>query len=366
MSMIFFKGQITYLKSCFDISLISSPGEELCNAAETDNVAFYPIPMERDINVFKDLISLFRLIKLFKRERPDIIHCNTPKGALLSLMAGFFTSVPHRIYFVHGLRYQGALGVKRRILILLEKLSCLFATNIIAVSQGVKQILQKEITKKNIEVIAFGSSNGIDLNLFNKDRYDRSSLKRELNIPQNDFVFGFIGRIVSDKGINELVHAFKNLCLTYSDITLLLIGGLEQNLDPLKPETLKEIAENGKIIHCGVQADVKPFLSIMDVLSFPSYREGFGMSVMEANAMGVPAIVSNITGCNEIVENGINGYLIEPRNIVDLIEKMRFCITNKEILNGMSLNCRKIVQSKFSRDIVWNEALTKYRSIAGI
>ena len=365
-SLIFFKGQIAFLKNEFDVNLVSSPGEKLDEATREENVKSHYISMAREINLAKDIRGLFKFIRLFSTEKPELIHCNTPKGSLLSLFAGFVTGVPHRIYYVHGLRYQGALGFKKKLLMFLEKVSCFCATDIIAVSDGVRKVLNKQITKKQIKVIGFGSSNGLDLKSFNKSFYDAEKIRQELGISGNDLVFGFVGRLVGDKGINELVHSFKTLSDNHKNNKLVLIGNFENKLDPLKKSTLEEIQENKNIFYLGFQSDIKPYLAIFDVFVFPSYREGFGISLMEANAMGVPAISSDIIGCNEIIKDGINGFLIEPGNENELYKKMEYCIINKNTIGGMALNCREIIRSKYSQEFVWENSLNLYKEIANV
>jgi len=362
-SLVFFKGQISILKNEFDVHLVSSPDDNLNVTSKREKVKSHSISMEREISLFKDLKGLFQFIFLFIKERPNVIHCNTPKGAFLSLVAGYITKVPKRIYFVHGLRYQGANGLKRKVLMFMEKTSCYFATDVIAVSDGVRKVLNREVTNKAVELIGFGSSNGIDLDSFDRNNYNKEEIRLSLDISKDDFVFGFVGRLVGDKGINELVHSFKKISKDCNNTKLVLIGGFENQLDPLKQETLNEIKTNKQIIYLGIQSDVKPFLSIINVFTFPSYREGFGMSLMEANAMGVPAISSNITGCNEIVIEGVSGFLIKPKNEFELFEKMKYCITNKSLIETMSLNCRNSISLKFSQKIFWKKALVTYLSI---
>lgn len=361
--MMFFKGQISVLKTLFDIHLVSSPGPLLENAARNESVKMHPLQMSREIEILKDIVSFFKIVKLLFSERPDVIHCNTPKASLLFLSAGFFTRIPCRIYYVHGFKYHGAEGRKRKFLVLIEKITCFFATDIIAVSKGVQKELANDITNKKVHIIGNGSINGINLSLFDATGYDKSQIRNDLGINSLDYVFGFIGRLVGDKGINELVTAFTKLTQNYSNIKLLLIGAGEEHLDPIKSETLDQIQTNKNILAVGFQDDVKPFIVAMDLFVFPSYREGFGLSVMEANAMGVPAISSNIMGCNEIIEEGINGFLFPPKDAVALYEKMEFCLKNRPITEKMSLECREVINKKYAQDYVWSNSLTCYKEL---
>ena len=358
MSLSFFKGQIGKLSKDFDITLISSPSEELEQIAHSENVKSTAISMKRDISIIDDIVSLLKILWLFIIQRPDVIHCNTPKASLLSLVAGFFLKIPVRIYYVHGLRYEGASGKKRKFLIAIEKISCFCATDIIAVSYGVRKEVESVLTSKKVSVIHHGSPNGLNIKDFSVKSYDLKAIRDEYSINKEDFVFGFVGRLVGDKGINELVHAFNKL--EQRNIKLLLIGRYETNLDPLKQETLDIIKENPNIIEFGFQSDVKKFLSIMDLFVSPSYREGFGLSVLEANLMQIPVLVSKITGYSEIVIEDKNGFFINSKNENDLYEKMNELLESKSKLIAMKKKCRSEVVVKYDHESVLKHALLYY------
>lgn len=363
-SLFFFKGQINYLKSTFDVEIVSSDEGSLFEIAKSEKVNYHIVNTKREISLFYDIKSLVNFIFLFIKQKPDIIHCNTPKGSLLALAAGYLVKVKKRIYFVHGLRYQGEKGIKMKILILMEKLSCMFATDIIAVSNGVKIELNKSITDKEILVVGYGGVNGIDLNDFNRDDFDKNKIRNVLEIDQNDFVFGFIGRIVKDKGINELVEAFTSLQKKYQNIKLLLVGHEENSSNQISNLTKKIIQENKDIIVLGYQKNVKPYFVAMDTFLFPSYREGFGMVLIEAGAMGLVSISSDIIGCNEIIEEGKNGFLITPKSVLELKRKMEIILSHREILIPMSIKAREIVEIKFNNKIVWKNYLETYKKIS--
>lgn len=273
MSLNFFKGQINELSKEFDVTLISSPDNVLKKIAQRENVKYRTIAMKRDISLKDDISGFLKFLYLFAKERPQIIHCNTPKASLLGLTSGYLTRVPTRIYYIHGLRYEGTTGKKRQLLVALEKLNCFCATDIIAVSNGIKQKVEQQLTKKPVRVIHNGSANGLDINEFTNNGYNLKVIREEYGISENDFVFGFVGRLVKDKGIEELVGAFNQL--EQKDIKLILVGKYEPDLDPLSRETLQIIKSNPNIIEVGFQKDVKKFLSIMDLFVSPSYREGF-------------------------------------------------------------------------------------------
>ena len=361
-SLSFFEKQISEINKIFDVTLVSSPGSELKKIADTEKVKFRSIAMKREISLKDDILSFSKFLWLFSTQRPDVIHCNTPKASLLSLVAGYMTRTPNRIYYIHGLRYEGATGKKRKLLKNIEKLNCFCATHIIAVSNGVKQKVEQQLTSKQVDVINYGSANGMDIDSFQSDNYDTDEIRKAYDITKEDFVFGFVGRLVGDKGVNELVNAFNKL--EQKNIKLLLVGRYENELDPLDRETINLIKNNKKIIEVGFQTDVKKFLSIMDLFVSPSYREGFGLSVLEANLMKIPALVTNITGYSEIINEGKNGFFVEPKTSEELFKKMSHILRTKEKLKNMKQDCFDEVANKYNRKEVLKKALEYYSQFA--
>ncbi len=359
LSFIFFKGQIKRLKEIFYIELVSSPGKKLKEVSKEEGVNSFTIPMKRNIAPFDDLKSLFMIIKFLFKKKPDIIHGNTPKAAFLSLLSGWLLRIDKRIYYIHGLRYEGEKGFKKKLLKLMERFSCFFSTHIFAVSNGVKEkLIEDKITNKPIMVIGNGSINGVDLEYFKKET---NNLRDKYNIEKDNIIFGFVGRLVKDKGIKELVEAFIKLNNEFFNTTLLLVGDFDNGQDPLDSNTLKLINENRNIIHVGFQKDVKQYYNIMDIFVFPSYREGFGISLIEAGAMNLPSIASNISGCNEIIINNYNGYLISPKDSDMLYDKMKNFILNPDIINKMAINARKNIEMKYDQEIVWKNTIKTYK-----
>jgi len=362
-SLPFFKGQIDVLKKSFDVELVSSPGIQHDEMCQMHNVQGHKLIMKRDISFISDFRSLWNLFFLFLKIKPDVVHSNTPKAGLLATIAAWIARIPNRIYYVHGLRYHGENGFKRKILMKMEVVSCFFATDVIAVSNGIKTALKTDkITNKEIKVIGNGSVNGIDIDYFNPDIISDVEVYQNHNIDKKDFIFGFIGRLVGDKGINELIKAFVKINKQF-DSKLLLIGTFEHALDPLQDETLKEIENNANILQVGFKKDVRPYLKAMDVFVFPSYREGFGIVLMEAASMGVPSISSDITGCNEIIIEGENGYLVESKNEAALYERMLYCVENKKVIKEMSTTTRSNIINKFEQQKHWAASLALYEEL---
>lgn len=351
-SLNFFKGQYQLLLSDFDITAIASDKKRLKEVGEENHIKIHHIPMEREISILKDIYCLICFIFYFIRQRPYIVHGNTPKGSLLSMIAAWITRVPVRIYMCHGLRYQGCRGIKRKVLMFMERISCRCATEIICVSHGIKEVLiEDRITNKEPIVIWNGSVQGIDMGKFNPDNItNKQGLREEYGIGDDDFVITFIGRLVKDKGINELVEAVNSLHVKYSNIKLLLIGRFENTGNPISDITKKIIDEGEFIIATGPQLNIVPFLSITDLFVFPSYREGFGLSLMEAGAMNVPSIASNIPGCNEVIIDGLTGLLIEPRSTLAIIESIEKLYNDRELLDHLKLNSRKSIIERYEQD----------------
>ena len=361
-TLFFFKGQIQELKKAFDMQLISSPGKLFSEICNSEGVEGYSIIIKREISIISDLRSLFRLINLFLRIKPFVIHGNTPKASLLSMLAGWISRVPIRIYYIHGLRYQGTLGFKRRLLISMEKLSCLFSTNIYTVSYGVKDTLWKDsITKKNVKIIREGSINGIDLSYFSPRNIDINDIYEKYNFNKDNFIYGFVGRLVKDKGIQELVHSFLKVNKDIPKTRLLLVGDFED--DSINSELKNKIFFNKNIIYTGFQKDIRPFLKIMDTFVFPSYREGFGVSLIEASAMGVPIISSNIIGCNEIIVHKKNGILIPPKDETALLQAMKKLLLDAALRNALAKNARPMITARYEQKMVWEAILAEYKRL---
>lgn len=364
LTLIFFKGQVSQLKRCFDVSVVSSPGERLDSIALDEDVTAHSVAMKREISLLNDLVSLLRLVRLFARENPEVVHGNTPKGGLLSMIAARLCRVPNRVYYVHGLRYEGATGIKRHLLMTMERIACRTATEVYAVSYGVRRtLLADRIHSGEITVIWNGSVNGIDVERFSPIATDETKTRRELGIFEEATVVGFVGRLAGDKGVNELVEAFQNIQASDTHHRLLLVGPFEEDLDPLQPDTLKAIQNNPAIIHAGFQDDVRPFLNVMDVFVLPSYREGFGVSIMEAQAMGVPVVCSDISGCNEIIDDGYNGLLIRPKSVADLQRALERLLTDSLGRARMKKVARQTMQEKYDQERLWDATVESYSTM---
>jgi glycosyltransferase involved in cell wall biosynthesis len=328
------EGQLTYMNDFYEVTAVSAEKQRLERYGRDNGVKTFWVDLTRAITPAQDIKAVWKIYRYFKKEKPLIVHTHTPKAGIVGMLAAKMAGVPIRLHTVAGLPLLETTGFKRKILDSVEKLTYKLATRIYPNSVGLKDIILAEglAGEDKIKILGRGSSNGIDTTYFNPDDFtaqEQEKIKRDLNIPQKDVIFIFIGRLVSEKGINELVSAFKKIQFTHPDATLLLVGPLEEELDPLHPATLEEIERNPKIISTGYQQDVRPYLAVADVLAFPSYREGFPNVVMQAGAMGLPSIVSDINGCNEIIQEGHNGIIIPVKDEVVLHSAMKSLLEDK-------------------------------------
>ncbi len=342
----------------YRVVAVSSPGDALSEIASREGVKVYPVPMERHIAPVKDLISLWKLIKVFRKERPDMVHSITPKAGLLSMMAAWVCRVPVRLHTFTGLVFPTSTGFKQKLLIFTDRLTCSCATHIMPEGEGVKNdLINYQITSKPLKVLGYGNIRGIDLKYF--DRTAEVEKETEKIRKTDITTFIFIGRLVRDKGINELVGAFAKLNKEYTKTRLLLVGRREDKLDPLEGQTLQEIENNPAIITTGEQKDVRPWLAASDIFVFPSYREGFPNVVIEAGAMGLPAIVTDINGSREIIIEGENGIIIPARDSEHLYTAMKQLMASPKQTRQMANNARTMIESRFEQTFV-RKCLKKY------
>lgn len=366
------KGQLKYMSdNGYEVVGVSGLPEERANEASIrEGIKTVITPhLVRSISISNDVRALFELIKLIRREKPDVVHANTPKASLLGITAAWFCRVPHRIYTVTGLRFQTAKGFFRWLLITMERITCRFSTKVIPEGDGVAKTLRDErITRKPLQKLHNGNINGIDLAYYDKGAIPISLLsqaKSETSFSEENFTFIFVGRIVRDKGICELVEAFTRLQQEHPDARLLLVGDFEQKLDPLPEEVYHTIQSHPAIYCAGWQDDVRPWFAAADALAFPSYREGFPNVVMQAGAMELPCVVSNINGCNEIIIEGENGLIIPSHDAAALYQAMKRMMEDKALYTHCQQNARPLIASRYKQEDVWQATLEMYRSLTG-
>lgn len=361
---IFCRGFLSELSHEYEVIALSSPDESLRALSRRENVKAIGVKMKRSISPLSDLVSLIKLIAVFRKERPDILHTMTPKAGLLGMIAGRLTGVPVRIHTFTGLLFPTSHGLKRRLLIFTDRLTCASATHIIPEGEGVKtDLITHRITNKPLKVLGFGNVRGVDVSFFQTSpelSAKALSIRERFGIPSEGIVFIFIGRFVGDKGLRELVKAFKLLGET--DYHLLLVGDIEGSSDDI------DISEIKKIRHIHISQgwvnDVRPWLAAADILVFPSYREGFPNVVLEAGAMELPSIVTDINGSREIIREGHNGLIVPPRNVEALTNAMRKLAKSPQAtLKAMGKAARENVIAKYTQRFVMDCLKDYYRQI---
>ena len=357
----FFAPMIPELRSRgYEVVSVSSDGPGLTMVNELGGKAI-SVEMQRHISPLKDLRSLWQMVRVFRRERPAMVHSMTPKAGLICMMAAWICRVPVRVHTFTGLVFPTATGLKQKILILTDRLTCACATHIVPEGEGVKADLTRfGITRKPLAVLGHGNIRGIDLDHFSTEApgvvEESAKIRRD-----GVFTFIFIGRLVGDKGINELVEAFSRLNTERTHTRLILVGPEERELDPLTPATLKSIGSNPAIEAVGSQSDVRPWLAASDALVFPSYREGFPNVVIEAGAMGLPSVVTDINGSREIIIEGSNGTIVPPRSADALYSAMLRFVDDRAKLSEMAANARPLIASRYEQSYV-RRCLKEYYS----
>ncbi|MCB0445120.1 MAG: glycosyltransferase family 4 protein, partial [Gelidibacter sp.] len=345
---------------------IGRDGNGLIEITQNEGVRTFRVEMTRTITPFKDLKATYQLYKFFKKEQPFMVHTHTPKAGTVGMLAAKLAGVPNRIHTIAGLPLLEATGAKRKLLDVVEKITYACSTHILPNSFELERIIieQNYTTKNKLKVIANGSSNGIDTNHYDADKVSEASketLKKELNITPEDTVFIFIGRVVKDKGVNELVSAFHKLSSVKPHCKLIMVGPREDHLNPLLAKTEALIAKNKNILMVGRQKEIRPYVAISHILTFPSYREGFPNVVLQASSMNLPCIVSNINGCNEIIEDGINGLIIPPKDDNALYDAMDYLMENPSERLRMSQASRSNIIKKYQQALVWEDLLKFYK-----
>ena len=355
MSVGFVEGMLPDLMKKYEVVLLSSPGPELDAAREKHGVRTIEVPMERHISLKRDVAALWQLVKVFRRERPTMVHSMTPKAGMLCMVAAWMTRVPVRVHTFTGLVFPTATGLKRRVLMTTDWLTCACATHIIPEGEGVKNdLLKNGITRKPLRVLGYGNVRGVNMERFSRRPEVMELVTQKSLKSPNSFTFLFVGRIVRDKGINELVSAFTRLYKADKGIRLLLVGWFEEGLDPVSEETRRTISECAGIEAVGVKKgdELLAYYAASDCFVFPSYREGFPNTVLEAGAMGLPSIVTDINGSREIIVHGKNGMIIPPKDDNALYEAMWRMYHEPEKCKAMAAEARPMIASRFEQGFV--------------
>lgn len=362
-------GQPAYMRSRdMDVILVSSDGKDWKDIPSISDYEVHKVPMSRAIDLMNDLKALWILVRLFKKIRPDIVHSHTPKAGMLAMLAARITGVPVRMHTVAGLPLMESQGVKRKVLVWAEKLTYACAHGVYPNSYKLKEYIEQQrfTSPSKLKVLASGSSNGIDTEQYKPTpalHQQGRDMRKNWGVEDGDLVFVFIGRLVKDKGINELVLAFERLSKRHEHAWLLLVGPQEPELDPIESQTSETIEKHSRIISTGFAQDVKPYLSASDILVFPSYREGFPNVPMQAGCFRLPSIVTDINGCNEIIEHGINGLIVPPKDTQALQEAMEQMIADGSLRSRCASVSRERIEHRYKQETVWESIYEEYRRL---
>jgi glycosyltransferase involved in cell wall biosynthesis len=361
-------GQMNYTKAQgWDVIMVSSDGREISQAIKNEGVQHEIIPFTRKITPFEDLKCIWLLIQLFKREKPDIVHTHTPKAGLLGMIAANLAGVTIRIHTLAGIPAMAAEGRKKTLLESVEKWTYSNAREVWPNSPGLRKfVLQKELCSEcKLKIVGKGSSNGVDLEKFNRNFLKENHLvaaTMRIMPGEDDFIILSVGRLVRDKGIEELVTAFLNSKIVDKS-KLVLLGAFEQDLDPISPETVQTIRENPRIIQIDWSDHVAHYLALADILVHPSHREGFPNVILEAGAMHVPVICSDIIGNTDIITQQKTGLIFPVKDAAVLKEAMEFAFVKRDKMAEYAASLYEEVVQNYDRKFVQKEIFSNYQRL---
>ena len=351
----------------YDITLISNMEEGFAER-NSDYARCIHLPMSRGASV-SDLIKSTRALKkIFKEEKFDVLYYTSPNASMYAAMAGKSAGVKIRIYSQCGIRYVSFGGLKRFIFKTVEKLTCSFSTHVKGQSpKNMRFAIDEGLCKaEKISVVGIGGTIGVELDKCRA--FDHAEKRRELRekygIPQDAFVYGYVGRVNADKGINELIEAFKKVSSEKKDAYLVLVGMLD-DANPIKPENLEYAKAQKNIVLTGnvPPSEVYYHMAMFDVLTHPTYREGFGKVLQEAMGVGLPIITTNVPGPSEVVEDGISGILCEVKNSDDLAAKMLTLYSDKQLRDSLAAAGLARAEKYFDRPIMLENILRDMNAI---
>jgi len=352
----------------FDVLMISANGKELDDVIKQEQCRHIVVPMTRKITPLQDLVCLIQLIRIFRKEKPDIVHTHTPKAGLLGMIAARFCNVKVRIHTVAGLPLMVETGFKYQLLKFIEKLTYAAANQVWPNSNSLKRFIEEKklAASHKLTIIAKGSTNGININRFNRQALDEkitSEIKKEINYSSQNKYLLCIGRLVVDKGIVELVNVFNELHKTDSSVKLILVGGFETVLDPLPEKTLVEIETNESICHISWTNNVEYYMYLAHYFVFPSHREGFPNVLLQAGAMELPVICSQITGNIDIVTNHETGLIFDCANEKQMLNLLQYAIAHPQHMQTMANKLLQEIRENYQQENIWQNILAAYKTL---
>lgn len=365
-------GQMKYMREQgFDVLMVSSDGPELKAVLEREGCRHHIIPMTRKMSPFTDLRCLWQLYRLFRKEKPDIVHSHTPKAGLLAMLAAKLAGVKLRLHTIAGLRYVTTSGMSRRILIAMEKLTGMAASHVWPNSASMKAFIETNrlVNPRKLEVIGHGSSNGVNLQRYNPSAIQEGKLNEIRSLVKYDpslFYFLSVGRLVHDKGMDELVGAFVKIYEEHPHTRLILVGAFEDEVDPVSDKARTLINTHPGIIAAGWSNAVEYYMHISNVLVHPSHREGFPNVLMQAGAMGCPIICSAIDGNIDIVTHQVTGLLFPVRNEDELFRQMQAAVSQPAALDNYAQQLKQQVHTFYDQRVVHDLLRSRYLQLLAI
>lgn len=365
-SLDFFRGQVDYMKARgLTVRAVTSPGPDLRRFAAELDIPVDTVAMARRITPVRDLAAVAALRGVLRRHRPVIVHGHTPKGGLLGLTAAVAAATPVRIYHMRGLPFTTATGWRRALMQQTERLSCRLAHQVFAVSESVRAIaIETHLCDPDkIKVLGRGSGNGVDAGgRFDPDTVGpagRRQTRGRLGLGEGDLVVGFVGRIVRDKGISELVEAWRSIREAHARAHLILIGPFEPR-DAVARDTERALRADPRIHLVGSVLEMPAWYAAMDLVVLPTYREGFPNVVLEAAAMRLPVVATRVAGCVDAVEDGRTGILVPPRDAAALASGVHGYLVDPALRRRHGAAGRERVLAHFRPETIWQALYLEY------
>jgi len=362
----FFAGQLEYMKkNGFEVTAISSPGPQIELVERRDNIKIWQVPMLRRISPLADIVAFFRLFKTIRALRPTIVHAHTPKAGFLGMITAYLAGVKIRIFTLHGVRSAGIVGIKKKIIEGIERLTCRLAQKVFAVSNSVYQeALDLDYCRKDkMKVLANGTCNGVDARgRFNPEKCPKElgvRIRQKYEIPEDALVLCYVGRIVRDKGITELMQAWRKLRAEFDNLYLLMVGECESE-DAVDQEVKQILHNDNRIVVTGFVDDMPEHYAAVDLVTLPTYREGFPYVPLESAAMGLAIVATGVSGCVDAVENGRTGILVPAKNADALYRAIKRLLTDKSLREKLGCAARQRVLEYFPPEAIWSALHSEY------
>lgn len=356
-------GQLAWMRERgFDVAVCASPGADLDLVEERERVRVFPVPISREIAPLADLRAVRFLTHLMRRWGPDVINAGTPKAGLVGMLAAKAAGVPVRLYTLRGLRLETTTGLKRAVLSATERAASACAHGVLAVSPSLAEryVARGLAPARKVRVLGAGASNGVDVHRFAcPDAREVARLRRELTLPEGTPVVGFVGRLTADKGVAELARAFEHVRRRVPGARLLLVGDFEAG-NPVPDAVRSQIEGDPAVVRAGFVGDPAPYYALMDVLAFPSHREGFPNAPLEAAAAGLPVVGFRATGTVDAVSDGETGLLVGVGDVAGLGAALAVYLRDPDLRRRHGFAGRERARRDFQQERVWEALYEEY------